>query len=78
MMKNDNEFLKGSKVEVRNNDIYGALRKLKKKVTNEKILKEYREKCEYMSKGEKRRREKAAARRRHLKEKRNNDDNFNF
>lgn len=78
-MKNDNEFLRGSRVEVKNNDIYGAMRKLKKKVTNEKILKEYREKQEYVSKGEKRRKEKAAARRRHLKEKRDNDGgDFNF
>lgn len=74
-MKNENEFLRGTRVDVRNNDIGGAMRKLKKKVTNEKVLKEYREKQEYVSKGEKRRKQKAAARRRHLKDK-NDENNF--
>lgn len=75
-MKNQDEFLKGTKVEVRNGDINGAMRRLKKLVATEGILKEYRDRQEYVSKGEKRRKEKAAARRRIMKDRNKSQDTF--
>jgi small subunit ribosomal protein S21 len=69
-MKQNNEFsLKGTKIEVRNNDVSGAMRKLKKIVTTEGILKEYRDRQFYTPPSEKRRLKKAAAIRRYKKEK---------
>ena len=75
-MKHNNDFLKGTKVEVRNGDISGAMRRLKKIVATEGIIKEYRERQEYISKGERKRKEKAAARRRLMKDKAKQQDSF--
>ena len=50
-----------------NNDITKALRTLKKKMQNEGIFNELRERTGFKSRGEKRRLEKAAGRRRYLK-----------
>ena len=54
-------------VEVRNNDINGALRVLKKRMQTEGIFNEMRERTHYTAKSEKRRLAKAAGRRRWLK-----------
>lgn len=63
---NDNA-VKGLKVEVRNNDINYALRKFKKKVQEDGILQELREREYYTKPSEARKKAKAAGRARHLK-----------
>ena len=55
------------KVVVHNNDITKALRTLKKKMQNEGIFNELRERVAFQTRGEKRRLEKAAGRRRYLR-----------
>jgi small subunit ribosomal protein S21 len=57
----------GLTVEVRNNDINGALRVLKKRMQTEGIFNEVRERTHFRTKGEKKRLAKAAGRRRWLK-----------
>ena len=57
----------GLVVEVRNGNMDGALRVLKKKLQREGFYTELREREFYKTKGEKRRLAKAAGRRRHLK-----------
>ena len=52
------------RVEVRNNNVDKAIRILKKKLTEEGVFNELREREFYMTKGEKRRRAKNAAKRR--------------
>ena len=79
-MKNNKEYEKsGMTVEVRNNDINGALRVLKKRMQTEGVLNELREKSHFTSKSEKRRLAKAAGRRRWLKtvENLNSEGNIN-
>ena len=61
------EPMEAMKVVVHNNDITKALRTLKKKMQNEGIFNELRERTGFKSRGEKRRLEKAAGRRRDLK-----------
>ena len=61
------EPIEAMKVVVHNNDITKALRTLKKKMQNEGIFNELRERTGFKSRGEKRRLEKAAGRRRYLK-----------
>ena len=61
------EPMESMKVVVHNNDITKALRTLKKKMQNEGIFNELRERTGFKSRGEKRRLEKAAGRRRYLK-----------
>ena len=61
------EPIEAMKVVVHNNDITKALRTLKKKMQNEGIFNELRERTGYKSRGERRRLEKAAGRRRYLK-----------
>ena len=51
-------------VQVRNNNIDKAMRILKKKLTEEGLFNELRERESYMSKGEKKRHERNAAKRR--------------
>ncbi len=65
-MKKDREK-SGLTVDVRNNDINGALRVLKKRMQSEGIFNEMRERTHYTAKSEKRRLAKAAGRRRWLK-----------
>lgn len=67
MMKSENHFT-GMKVEVRNNNVEQALRVLKKKLQQDGLFNELREREHYVSKGEKRRHAKAAAIRRYKKE----------
>ena len=56
------------KVEVRNNNIDGALRVLKKKLQQDGLFNEMRRKEYHETKGEKGRRKKAAGRQRWMKE----------
>ena len=61
------EPMEAMKVVVHNNDMTKALRTLKKKMQNEGIFNELRERTGFKSRGEKRRLEKAAGRRRYLR-----------
>ena len=56
------------KIEVRNNNVDGALRILKKKLQKEGFYSELRNREFYRSRGEKRRLAKDAGRKRHLKD----------
>lgn len=64
----------GLKVEVRNNDINRAWRKLKRLLQDEGVLQEFRERKHYTKPSEKRARAKAAGRARWLKKKRELDN----
>jgi small subunit ribosomal protein S21 len=55
----------GMTVTVRNNDVNGALRVLKKKLMNEGLFQELRERSFHQTRGEKRRKAKAAGKRRY-------------
>ena len=68
MIKKLNPKKGGITVEVRNNNVDGALRILKKKLQREGFYTELREREYHRTKGEKRRLAKAAGRKRHLKE----------
>ena len=57
----------GLMVEVRNNDVNKALRIFKKKLQNEGILQEYKERQHYVKPSEKKRKDKAAGKKRWLK-----------
>lgn len=63
----DQQFSKGLSVEVRNGDFNYALRKFKKKVQEDGILQELREREFYTKPSLKRKKAKAAARARWLK-----------
>lgn len=65
--QDNNNNLKGFKVEVFNNDLGKALRKLKKKLSDDGIFQELRQREFYQSKGTKRRLAKLAAIRRYKK-----------
>lgn len=65
--KNNDNGPKGLFVEVRNNDINWALRKFKKKIQEDGILQELREREFYTKPSLKRKKAKAAARARWLK-----------
>ena len=65
-------------VEVRNNNIDGALRVLKKKLQQDGLFNEMRRKEYHETKGEKRRREKAAGRQRWLKDNGKRLDEYGF
>jgi small subunit ribosomal protein S21 len=60
-------YPRGTVVEVRNGDINGAMRRFKKRVQEENIIQEYRDKQEYTKPSIVRKRAKAAARARWLK-----------
>lgn len=55
------------RVEVRNNNVDGAIRLLKKKLQKDGMIRELREREYFRSRGEKKRLAKAAGRRRWLK-----------
>ena len=70
---NNNKFeAKGLHVEVHNNDVSRALRKLKKMVNNDGLLKELRDREYYEKPSLKRKKAKAAARKRWLKQQEKN------
>ena len=63
-----NDFApKGLRVEVRNNDIGGAMRRFKKKVQDDGLLQEVKERQHYVKPSTRKRKAKAAARARWLK-----------
>ena len=66
------------RVEVRNNNLDGALRVLKKKLQQDGFYTEMREREYYRSKGEKKRLEKAAGRQRWLKDNGKRLDEYGF
>ena len=74
--KNEEIKKSGLYVEVRGNDVTRALRRLKKLVNAEGIIKDMRKKEFYEKPSAIRRREKAQARKRHLKEIEKNKDNL--
>ena len=61
------EPMEAMKVVVHNNDVAKALRTLKKKLQNEGVFNELRERVAFQTRGERRRLEKAAGRRRYLR-----------
>ena len=63
----DREPMEAMKVVVHNNDVTKALRTLKKKLQNEGVFNELRERVAFQTRGERRRLEKAAGRRRYLR-----------
>ncbi len=65
-------------IMVRNNNIDGALRVLKKKLQYEGIFNELRKREHFVSKGEKRRQAKKAGRRREQREIQKRLDEFGF
>lgn len=65
---------RGLTVEVRNNDINRAWRKLKRLMQDEGIIQELRERKQFTKPSEKRARAKAAGRKRWLKKKREIDN----
>ena len=65
----DREPMDAMKVVVHNNDVTKALRTLKKKLQNEGVFNELRERVAFQTRGERRRLEKAAGRRRYLRNK---------
>lgn len=75
-MSRDRTEKQGLYVEVRNNDVSRALRKLKKLVTQEGVIKEIRAKEYYEKPSLKRKKQKAAARKRWLKQLEKNKDNW--
>lgn len=69
-------IISGMRVEVRNNDLNRAMRKLKKKLAEDGILQELRQREYYESKGTKRRKAKEAAIRRFKKQRAKDQDNW--
>jgi ribosomal protein S21 len=69
-------IISGLRVEVKNNDLGRALRKLKKKIVEDGILQDIRAKEFYESKGTKRRKAKLAATRRFQKQRAKDQDNW--
>lgn len=65
---------RGMSVEVRNNDVNRAMRKLKKMMSNENILREVREREAFEKPSLKRKKAKAAARSRWKKEQQKNSE----
>lgn len=59
---------RGTRTEVRDGNLGGALRKLKKTMQNEGVFREMRARRHYEKPSEIRKRAKAAARKRHLKQ----------
>lgn len=67
-------LISGLRVEVRNNDVNKALRKLKKKIAEDGILQDLRNREYFESKGTKRRKAKEAAIRRYKKQRAKDQD----
>jgi len=74
----DNQFKAGLTVEVRNGDFNYALRKFKKKVQEDGVLQELRERQHYVKPSEVRKKAKAAGRARWLKKQRKQDQERGF
>ena len=80
MRKNNNNdsLIKGLTVEVRNGDFNGAMRRFKKKVQEEGIIQEVRERQAYVKPSEVRKKAKAAGRARWLKKQRKQEQDRGF
>lgn len=79
MRRNNKDYQKqGLKVEVRNNDVNFALRKFKKKVQEDGILQELRERQHFTKPSEKRKKAKAAGRARWLKKVRKREQDLGY
>lgn len=65
--RNFDNKVEGLTVEVRNGDVNAALRRFKKKIAEDGILQEYKERQFYTKPSEKRKKAKAAGRARWLK-----------
>jgi small subunit ribosomal protein S21 len=79
LRRNNKEYQKqGLKVEVRNNDVNFALRKFKKKVQEDGILQELRERQHFTKPSEKRKKAKAAGRARWLKKVRKREQDLGY
>ena len=74
--KKEDSHGKGLIVYVRNNDIDRALRKLKKMVNNEGVIKELKKREFYEKPSDRKRREKARARKRWIKQQSINEAKF--
>jgi small subunit ribosomal protein S21 len=74
--KRDNQIKSGLTVEVRNGDFNYALRKFKKKVQEDGILQELRDRQHYVKPSEVRKKAKAAGRARWLKKQSKDKDNY--
>jgi small subunit ribosomal protein S21 len=70
----NNDQISGLKVEVRNGDFNGAMRRFKKKVAEAGIIQEIRERQHYVKPSEIRKKAKAAGRARWLKKLRKLND----
>ena len=73
--QNGNETTRGIRIDVYNNDVSRALRKLKKKLAEDGIFQDLKNREYFESKGTKRRKAKEAAIRRHKKQMRDARDN---
>ena len=76
-MSSDINDRRGLYVEVRNNDVSKALRRLKKLMNQEGMVKDMRKNEFYEKPSAVRKREKAQARKRWLKEQEKNKENWN-
>lgn len=76
--KQQEQPVKGLKVEVRNNDVNYALRKFKKKVQEDGILQDLRERQHYTKPSEVRKKAKAAGRARWLKKLRKRQQDLGY
>ena len=65
--RNSNSDVKGIAVEVRNGDVTKAIRIFKKKVQEDGVIQEFKERQQYVKPSEKKRKAKAAGRKRWLK-----------
>ena len=72
---NQDDVTKGLYVEVHNNDVNRAMRKLKKMINSEGILKDLRDKEYYEKPSLKKKKAKAMARKRWLKQMEKNQNN---
>jgi len=76
--KHNNDIVKGLTVEVRNGDFNKALRIFKKKVQEEGIIQEIRDRQAYSKPSEVRKKAKAAGRARWLKKQRKMRDDWGY
>jgi small subunit ribosomal protein S21 len=76
--KKDDKPLGGTTVIVRNGDVNGAMRVLKKRLMGDGFFQELRERSFYESRGTKRRKEKAAATRRYKRNMQKRKDELGY
>jgi len=74
--RNRDEGPRGTRVEVRDNNVNQAMRRLKKILQQEGVFKELRDRRFYEKPSMKRKKAKAAARKRHLKDRAKREANW--